>query len=136
LSGTDGTLLNANQRRRVSTHFRLLLEDLDEIAAWPELGRSGEPYDSIRETVRALRAAIESLRATLALPAHAPPPLRRRVMATAEVWATSMEDLKSRHLVAYGRLHPGLGKVLDPPLDDIVRRLQRLADLANRLPDA
>jgi len=132
----DGALLNVNQRRRVGTHIRLLVEDLEEIAAWPELGRSGEPYASIREAIRALRVAIESLRAALALPADAPPPLRRRVMATAEVWATSMEDLKSRHLVAYGRLHPGLSKALDPPLDDIVRQLQRLADLANRLPDA
>jgi len=131
----DGTLLNANQRRRVSTHLRLLVEDLEEIAAWPELGRGGEPYVAIRDVIRALRAAIESLRAALGLPAEAPPPLRRRVMATAEVWATSMEDLRSRHLVGYGRLHPGLSKVLDPPLDDIVRRLRRLADLANRLPD-
>jgi hypothetical protein len=131
----DGSLLNANQRRRVSTHLRLLREDLEEIAAWSELGREGEPYESIREVVRRLRGAIESLRGALALPADNPPPLRRRVMATAEVWATSMEDLKARHLVAYGRLHPGLGKLLDPPLDDIVRQLQRLADLANRLPD-
>ena len=132
----DGTLLNANQRRRVSTHLRLLVEDLEEIAAWPELGRSGAPYNTIREAIRALRAARESLRAALVLPADTPPPLRRRVMATAEVWATSMEDLKSRHLVAYGHLHPGLSKVLDPRLDGIVRQLQRLADLANRLPDA
>jgi len=132
----DGPLLNANQRHRVATHLRLLREDLEEIAAWPELGREGELYNSIRDVVRGLHGAIESLRAALALPADKPPPLRRRVMATAEVWATSMEDLKARRLVAYGRLHPGLSKVLDPPLDDIVRQLQRLADLANRLPDA
>jgi hypothetical protein len=131
----DGALLNANQRRRVATHLRLLREDLDEIAAWRELERSGEPYGAIREVVDAVRGAIESLRAALALPPDNPPPLRRRVMATAEVWAISMEDLKARHLGAYGRLHPGLSKVLDPPLDDIVRQLRHLADLANRLPD-
>jgi hypothetical protein len=135
VSGMDGSLLNANQRRRVATHLRLLMEDLEEIAAWPELARGGEPYGAIREAIRGLRAAIESLRAALTLPPETPPPLRRRVMATAEVWASSMEDLKARHLVAYGRLHPGLGKVLDPPVDSIVRQLERLADLANRLPD-
>lgn len=136
MSGADGPLLNANQRRRVGTHLRLLREDLAEIAAWPELGREGEPYGSIREVVRGLRGAMESLRVALALPADHPPPLRRRVMATAEVWAISMEDLKARHLAAYGRVHPALGKALDPPLDAIVRQLRHLADLANRLPDS
>jgi hypothetical protein len=134
VSGKDA-LLNANQRRRVATHLRLLGEDLDEVVGWPELGRAGEPYEAIRQAVRALRGTIDALRAALALPTDTPPPLRRRVMATAEVWAMSMEDLKARHLVAYGRLHPGLSKVLDPPLDEIGRQLRRLADLANQLPD-
>ena len=132
----DETLLNANQRRRVSTHLRLLRADLEEIAAWPELGREGEPYASIRDVIRGLRGAVESLRVALALPADNPPPLRRRVMATAEVWAISMEDLTSRHLRGYGRLHPHLGQVLDPPIEAIVSQLRRLANLADALPDA
>ncbi len=128
-------LLNANQRRRVSTHVRLLLEDLEKIPAMPEFARSGEPYGAIREAVVELQSAVEALRAELALPAYAPPSLRRRVMATAEVWAISMEDLKARSLRGYGQVHPDLAKALDPRLDDIVGRLQRLAALADRLPE-
>ncbi len=130
-----GHLLNANQRRRVSTHVRLLLEDLEKIPAMPELARSGEPYGAIRDAVRQLQASVDSLREALALPAYAPPSLRRRVMATAEVWAISMEDLKARGLRGYGQVHPDLAGALDPRLDDIVERLQRLAALADRLPE-
>jgi hypothetical protein len=129
-------LLNPNQGRRVSTHLRLLLEDLDEIAAWPELSRGGEPYDSIRAGVASIRGEVAALRAALDLPSDTPPPLRRRVMATAEVWAIGMEDLQSRHLKAYGRLHPDLGRVLDPALAELTRHLRRLANLASQLPDA
>lgn len=128
-------LLNPNQQRRVSTHLRLLGEDLEQMAGWPELDRSGEPYGSLRELIVRLRGALESLRSALALPPDTAPPLRRRVMATAEVWSTSMEDLKSRQLVAYGRTHPDLGQMLDPSLDDIGRQLRRLAYLADQLPD-
>ena len=56
-------------------------------------------------------------------------------MATAEVWASSMADVKSRHLKAYGRVHPDLGAVLDPRVDEIVALLRQAADLADRLPD-
>ena len=45
-------LLNANQRRRISTVLRLLKEDLEEVRSWRELDRPGEPYAAIRETVR------------------------------------------------------------------------------------
>jgi hypothetical protein len=56
-------------------------------------------------------------------------------MATAEGWASSMEDVKSRHLKAYGRVHPDLGRELDPRVDEIVAMLRQAADLADRLPD-
>jgi hypothetical protein len=128
-------LLNANQRRRVATHVRLLLEDLAQIAAMPELARGGEPYGAIRDAVHKLGPAVGALRTELALPAYRPPSLRRRVMATAEVWAISMEDLKARNLRGYGDVHPDLAAVLNPRLDDIVARLQRLASLADRLPE-
>ena len=35
----DRTLLNPNQQRRVATHLRLLREDLQDVASWPELAR-------------------------------------------------------------------------------------------------
>lgn len=131
----DRPLLNRNQQRRVVTHLRLLEEDLKDIASWPELARPGDPYAALREVIAQLRDSVGALRAGLGLPADEAPPLRRRVMATAEVWASSMEDVKARHLKAYGHVHPDLAGALDPKMDGIVRLLQKLAHLANRLPD-
>jgi hypothetical protein len=127
--------LNANQQRRVGTHLRMLREDLDDVAGWPELGRPGEPYTSLRAVIARLGDAVASLGRALALPAHDAPPLRRRVQATAEVWASGMEDVKARHLKAYGRVHPNLAETLDPRVDEIVKLLQQMADLSGRLPD-
>ena len=128
-------LLNANQQRRIATHLRMLREDLEDVAAWPELGRPGEPYQALRDVIARLGEAVTALGRALALPTHEAPPLRRRVQATAEVWASSMEDVKARHLKAYGRVHPDLPEMLDPRLDEIVALLQRMADLSDRLPD-
>jgi hypothetical protein len=128
-------LLNANQQRRLVTHLRLLQEDLEDIASWRELARPGEPYSAIRDAIGRLREATEGLRTRLGLPRDEGPPLRRRVMATAELWASSMEDVKARHLKAYGHVHPDLAGVLDPRMDEIVRLLRLLADLGNQLPD-
>ena len=129
------TLLNPNQQRHVVTHLRLLREDLEDVASWPELARAGEPYASLRATLAALLAAVADLRLTLALPSDRPATLRRRVMATAEVWATSADDLKADQLRAYGRVHPGLGATLDGRSDGIAQLLRRMADEASALPD-
>jgi len=131
----DSSLLNPNQQRRVGTHLRLLGEDLADVAAWPELRRPGEPYEALRALIARLGDAVASTTRALALPAHEAPPLRRRVQAIAEVWASSMEDVKARHLKAYGRVDPGVAVTLDPQVDAIVAQLRRMADLAGRLPD-
>lgn len=131
----DQPLLNANQQRRVVTHLRLLAEDLEDLASWSELARPGEPYAALRDTLGRLRVELESLRVALRLPPDDAPPLRRRVMATAEVWAMSMEDVKARHLKGYGAVHPDLPRALDPRLDAIIRMLQSVATLAASLPD-
>jgi hypothetical protein len=131
----DRPLLNANQQRRVATHLRMLSEDLVDVAAWPELRRPGEPYQALRAAIVRLGDAVTSLGRALALPTHGAPPLRRRVQAIAEVWASSMEDVKAQHLTAYGRVHPDLAATLDPRVDEIVVLLQRMAELAGRLPD-
>ena len=127
--------MNANQQRRVGTHLRLLGEDLEDVAGWRELHRPGEPYDALRAIIARLRDAVASATDALALPAHEAPALRRRVQAIAEVWASSMEDVKARHLKAYGRVDPGVAVTLDPQVDAIVAQLRRMADLAGRLPD-
>lgn len=131
----DRPLLNANQQRRVATHLRLLREDLEDVAGWPELARPGEPYVALCALVARLLEEVVALERDLALPAHQPPPLRRRVGAIAEVWASSIEDIKARHLRAYGHVHPDLGPELDPRADEIVRLLVQMADLAGRLPE-
>jgi hypothetical protein len=113
----------------------MLREDLEDVAAWPELSRPGEPYEALRAVIARLGDAVASLGRALALPTHDAPPLRRRVQATAEVWASSMEDVKARHLKAYGRVHPDLPELLDPRVDEIVALLERMADLSDRLPD-
>jgi len=128
-------LLNPNQQRRVVTHLRLLREDLEDVASWQELARPGEPYESLRAGLAALLSAVEELRRALALPPDRPASLRRRVMATAEVWATSAEDLNAHQLRAYGRVHPGLSAVLDGRMDGIARQLRRMADQASALPE-
>ena len=130
-----GNLLNPNQQRRVATHLRMLGEDLADAAGWPELQRPGEPYDALREIFAGLVADVTSLGRDLALPAHVPPPLRRRVQAVAEMWSSAMEDLKAHQLRAYGRVHPDLATALDPRVQAIVTRLDLLADVAGRLPD-
>jgi len=130
-----GNLLNANQQRRIATHLRLLREDLEDAAGWRELQRPGPPYDALREIMASLVEAVTSLERDLALPAHRPPPLRRRVQAIAEVWASSMEDVKARHLGAYGRVHPDLAATLDPRVDAIVQRLEAMTALAGGLPE-
>jgi len=113
----------------------MLREDLEDVAAWRELARPGEPYEALRAVMGRLGEAVETLGRALELPTHDAPPLRRRVQATAEVWASSMEDVKARHLKAYGKVHAELAEALDPRVDEIVRLLQQMADLAARLPD-
>ncbi len=131
----EPSFLNANQQRRLATHLRMLREDLEDVAGWPELGRPSEPYETLRAVIARLGDAVTSLGRELALPTHDAPPLRRRVQATAEMWASSMEDVKARHLKAYGRVHPELAATLDPRVDGIVTLLQQMAELAGRLPD-
>ena len=128
-------LLNANQKRRVSTILRLLKEDIEEIASWREMQRPGEPYASIRQAVVQLLASVEDLRSALALPAHRLPSLSRRVGATAESWAISAEDMKADNLRGYGSVHPDVGNVLDGRVDAIADQLRKLAALSRDLPE-
>jgi hypothetical protein len=128
-------LLNANQKRRVATILRLLKENLEEVRSWREMERPGEPYATIRGSVDEILASVEEVRTVLALPAHQPPSLSRRVGATAEVWAISAEDMRAASLRGYGKVHPDLGRVLDGRVDAIVQQLRSLAALAGGLPE-
>jgi len=127
-------LLNANQQRRLGTGLRMLRHDLAAVASWPEVARPGEAQEAIRALVKRLVPAVESLEATLGLPAEREVPAGRRLAAVAEVWANRLEDLHARKLRPYGKVHPDLAGALDAKLDALIALLQELADAAARLP--
>jgi hypothetical protein len=127
-------LLTQNQERRLNTHLRLLLDDLDALTALPELERAGAPGEKVRRLVDEARRAALDLRRTLDLPADRGPALARRVAAAAEVWAVRVEDLRARRLRAYGAVHADLAATIDPPLDRLRRTLLALADAGTELP--
>jgi hypothetical protein len=127
-------LLNADQQRRLGTHLRLLVSDLDTLSQAPELGRDGPDFARVREALARSRDAAQDIQSRLELPAEPSLSLRRRVAAVAEVWAARVEDLRARRLAAYGAVHPDLEKRLDPGLEDLGRRLEDLAAAAARLP--
>ncbi len=128
-------LLNDNQRRRLGTHLRLLVSDLETLTEAPELNRQGPELARVRDAIVASRGAAEQLRMALALPDDRGPGFKRRVAAVAEVWAARIEDLRARRLKGYGAVHPDLAARLDPRVEDLRRRLEALADAAARLPD-
>lgn len=127
------TLLNANQQRRVSTHLRLLVEDLDSLSSLPELSAAHASAARVRDRLMAARAAAETTRRTLELPPDQPPGVRRRVAAIGEVWAARVEDLRAERLQAYGEVHPGLAAALDPALTRLRHALEALVDAADEL---
>jgi hypothetical protein len=127
------TLLTDDQQRRVATHLRLLVEDLDALAEDRQLARA-EPA-SVLELVERIRTAAERWRGELGLTADRTPGLRRRVAAVAEIWAMRVEDLKARRLGGYGTVHPSLERQLDPRVEELRGLLIALADAAANLPE-
>ena len=127
-------LFNANQQRRLGTHLRLLVSDLDTLEEAPELIREGREFTRVREALTDAREAAQEIQSSLGLSSDPTPSLRRRVAAVAEVWAARVDDLRARRLAAYGTVHPDLEKWLDPGIDDLRRRLENLADAAAHLP--
>jgi len=130
-----GPLLNDDQRRRLATHLRLLVQDLDGLAQSPHLSPPGDAYDAIRALVAQARGAVHDISVALDIPAEHAPSFKRRVAALAEVWAVRMEDLVARRLKGYGAVHPGLAQRLDPGVERLRALLTELARVADRLPD-
>jgi len=128
-------LLNADQQRRLATHLRLLVSDLDTLAEAPDLQPDEPAFARVREALGSARDAAHEIQSHLGLPAEPSPSLSRRVSAVAEVWAARVEDLLARRLTAYGAVHPDLGALLDPGMEHLRRRLEHLADAAAQLPE-
>lgn len=127
-------MLTDDQQRRLSTHLRLLLDDLDRLEELPGLATAGAG-GQVRRLIGQAREAASAVRAGLDLPPERGPTLRRRVAAAAEVWAVRVEDLRVSRLRAYGDVHPDLAAALDPLLDRLRRVLLALADAAGELPE-
>ena len=130
------TLLNENQQRRLGTHLRLLVSDLEVLSESPDLKQDGPAFARARESLAAARWAVEEMRAALALSPDRAPSLRRRIAAVAEVWAARIEDLRARRLKGYGPVHAGLAARLDPLIEEVRRRLEALAAAAAALPES
>ena len=128
------SLLSENQQRRLGTHLRLLIDDLERLEELPELGTEGAA-GRVRQLLEEARRAVLGVRERMALPPDRGPALHRRVAAAAEVWAVRVEDLRVPRLRAYGDVHPDLASTLDPLLDQLRRILLALADAAGELPD-
>ncbi len=128
-------LLNDNQQRRLGTHLRLLVSDLDALAASPELQRGGLATERVRRLVAETRAAADEMRQALSLPPDRAPSFQRRLAAVAEVWAARIEDLRARRLRGYGAVHPDLAGRLDPRVERVRKLLNALADAAALLPE-
>lgn len=127
------SLLNPNQRRRVDTHLRLLVEDLDGLARLALLDRPDAV--PLRDRLAQAREAAESTRRTLGLPADERPNERRRMVAVAEVWSSRVEDLRAERLKAYGAVHADLAPTLNPLLERLRHALEALSDAAAELPE-
>ena len=54
--------------RRLGTHLRLLISDLDTLADSPELGRESPAFARVREVLTTARRAAEQLQLALPLP--------------------------------------------------------------------
>ena len=128
-------LLNADQERRLVTHFGMLIADLEALAQSPDLVPRGASHARVRERIAATLAAAHGLRRALDLPPDRAPSLKRRVAAVAEVWAARVDDLRAERLRSYGTVHPELASRLDPRVAEVRRLLERLADAAVELPD-
>lgn len=127
-----GNLLNRNQRRHVATHLQLLIEDLRELAALPELSAETPGPRAIHGALREVDCAARRLGGALGLPMERERDVRRRIGATADVWAMRSYELEPRALGAYGQVHPQLGPLLTPLVAELRHRLLVLSELAAR----
>jgi hypothetical protein len=124
-------LLSDNQKRRLASHLGLLVDDLGALAAAPAL----QSHPRLARLVDDAVQGAQALRADLGLPAERGPSLRRRVAATAEVWAVRVDDLRAHRMRGYGPVHPELADLLDPRLEAMRKILLALADAASELPE-
>jgi hypothetical protein len=119
-AGLTTQLLNDNQRRHVTTALHLLQADVRRLL------QRGDLSQSARTALEAVARLVPRLQAAFDLPPVPSLSARREVQAVASVWAMRIDDLRTRRLRAYGRVHPGLQERLDPLVDELRTALLRV----------
>jgi hypothetical protein len=134
-------IINENHRRSISTTLSLLDEMLDD---FQRLAREHEkrsvlfeqtnsltPADValIEHEAAAMRSVIARLRDDLALASHVRD-AATSIWSKATVMWESLCELQAKRLKAFGDVPANLSEYLDPQIDELNQRLNRIAEAA------
>jgi hypothetical protein len=140
--------IGKNHRRGVSTTLALVDEALCEFEHWAE-GREARSVlyrehnnlspaqrKSLLAEVSKMRAVIGELRDALGLEA-AGQEAAQSIWGRCSALREHLVELTGRHLRRYGKPAPGLADYLDPRVDELLRRLDRVSSLVSgNVPEA
>jgi len=123
----SSSLLGENQARHLSSVLALLLDEISKLSgSLPHEPWAGPARAQMQEIESLVRDLLKKL--DLRLPPGTRP--RRRVQAYANAWLARLYDLRAKNLSGYGPVSEGLAAQLDPALEQIAERFERLARLA------
>jgi hypothetical protein len=135
--------LGDTHRRGIGTTLSMLDESLCEFERWAKGQKVRsvlyeernallpEQREVILNEAQAMRRTLREVRDALALAG-------RTVSAGQSIWAACgilwqhLTELQGRHLHRYGPPPPGLDAYLDPKVDDLIRRLERISAVVAR----
>jgi hypothetical protein len=134
--------LNQAQQNALATtlvHLERSLNDIDRLLDGSVIGVTYiTEIDFTPTTVEHLRARCDELRAQIAemmdafaLPRHYWHGRRVIVGEMSAVW-TYLEDMRPHKLRRYGAVDPGLTETLAPRLEQLIRLVRAIQDLASR----
>ena len=132
--------LNPNQFRSVTITLRLLeerLADIERVIAQDEQGIlyqrvaqfTPQQRAQMNEIIRAMREQIRRAAEEFQLPGEEQNAARYIVGTLSLSWE-SLEEIRSRKLKSYGEVDPELRDTLDPILNQLIRLLFSLTDVA------
>ena len=123
----SSSLLGEHQARHLSSVLALLLDEISKLSgSLPHEPWAGPARAQMQEIESLVRDLLKKL--DLRLPPGTRP--RRRVQAYANAWLARLYDLRAQNLSGYGPVSEGLAAQLDPALEQIAERFERLARLA------
>jgi hypothetical protein len=133
--------LNPNQVGAVTATLRLLEERLVEIERMVSKDEQGILYRRVaqftptqrvqmNEIIRAMREQIRRAADEFQLPCEGQNAARHTIGILSLSWE-SLEEIRSRKLKSYGEVDPELKQTLDPILQQLIRLLFQLTDVAD-----